>query len=242
MGSTALRERARIFLATNAPAREAKLAVRTLSGKLARLRGRLGVGQGATVHGEGVYARVRRIALVSSTLVAGAALVSSAATGGVAAPGAVRTVDRTLACTTGVQGGAVVIFLRGQSAFGEGKNLEWLASDHGSRSRPAGVRRSRTTGRRSPGCPPAGRATPPVDVGWTSGSTIDACKATRSKVAFVRSGLVGGVAASSVTSSRASFPSRCSSASAPCFGTRRSWNATLLLLRERPRAAWPDSP
>ena len=29
-----LRERARVFLATNAPAREAKLAVRTLAGKL----------------------------------------------------------------------------------------------------------------------------------------------------------------------------------------------------------------
>ncbi len=33
-GTDALRERARVFLATNAPAREAKLAVRTLAGKL----------------------------------------------------------------------------------------------------------------------------------------------------------------------------------------------------------------
>ena len=33
-GSSALRDRARIFLATNAPARDAKLAVRTLTGKL----------------------------------------------------------------------------------------------------------------------------------------------------------------------------------------------------------------
>ena len=33
-GSSALRDRARLFLATNAPAREAKLAVRTLAGKL----------------------------------------------------------------------------------------------------------------------------------------------------------------------------------------------------------------
>ena len=33
-GSSALRERARLFLATNAPAREAKLAVRTLTGRL----------------------------------------------------------------------------------------------------------------------------------------------------------------------------------------------------------------
>ena len=33
-GSSALRERARIFLATNAPAREATLAVRTLTGRL----------------------------------------------------------------------------------------------------------------------------------------------------------------------------------------------------------------
>ncbi len=33
-GSSALRERARVFLATNAPAREAKLAVRTLTGRL----------------------------------------------------------------------------------------------------------------------------------------------------------------------------------------------------------------
>ena len=33
-GSSALRERARLFLATNAPAREAKLAVRTLAGRL----------------------------------------------------------------------------------------------------------------------------------------------------------------------------------------------------------------
>ena len=32
-GTAALRDRARIFLATNAPAREAKVAVRTLAGK-----------------------------------------------------------------------------------------------------------------------------------------------------------------------------------------------------------------
>ncbi|HET8968968.1 MAG TPA: hypothetical protein VFN06_06040, partial [Gaiellaceae bacterium] len=68
-----------------------------------------------------------RIALLSSALLAGAALVSSSASGGVDAPGAERILDRTLSCATGVQGGARVIYVRAQSAFGQGKTLEWLA-------------------------------------------------------------------------------------------------------------------
>ena len=129
---------------------------------------------------------------MSSALVAGTALVSSVATGGVAAPGAARVVDRTLACTTGVQGGARVIFLRAQSAYGQGKNLEWLAQTTvaaAGQPVPSKPNYPPTLAGMTAGWPP----TPPLTSGGI-GFHNRLCKATRSKVAFVRRGLVGGEA------------------------------------------------
>lgn len=129
---------------------------------------------------------------MSGALVAGAALVSSAAVGGVAASDAARVVDRTLACTTGVQGGARVIFLRAQSAFGQGKNLEWLAQTTvaaAGQPVPSKPNYRPTLAGMTAGWPPA----PPLTSGGI-GFHNRLCKATRSKVAFVRRGLVGGVA------------------------------------------------
>ena len=144
---------------------------------------------------------MRRIALVSSALVAGAALVSSVATaalvssvatGGVTAPGAARVVDRTLACTTGVQGGARVIYLRAQSAFGQGKDLEWLAQATvaaAGQPVPSKPNYRPTLAGMTAGWPPP----PPLASGGV-GFHNRLCKATRSRVAFTRRGLVGGVA------------------------------------------------
>ena len=151
---------------------------------------------------------------MSSALVAGAALVSSVATGGVAAPGAARVVDRTLACTTGVQGGARVIYLRAQSAFGQGKNLEWLAQTTvaaAGQPVPSKPNYRPTLAGMTAGWPPP----PPLTSGGI-GFHNRLCKATRSEVAFVRRGLVGGVASQLGDEYRASSPSRCSFASAPC--------------------------
>jgi hypothetical protein len=135
---------------------------------------------------------VRRVALVSSALVAGAALVSSVAPGGVAVPGAERVVDRTLACTTGVQGGARVIYVRAQSAFGQGKTLEWLAQ-----TTVAAVGQpvpSKPNYRPTLAGMTAGWPAPPPLASGGLGFSNRLCKITRSKVAFVRSGLVGGSA------------------------------------------------
>lgn len=133
-----------------------------------------------------------RIALVSSVLVAGAVLVSSVATGGVATPGAARIVDRTLACTTGVQGGARVIFLRAQSAFGQGKNLEWLAQTTVAavgQPVPSKPNYRPTLAGMTAGWPPP----PPLTSGGV-GFNNRLCKPSRTRVDLSRRGLGGGIA------------------------------------------------
>ena len=135
---------------------------------------------------------MRRVGFVSGVLVAGAALVSSSASGGTEAASAVRVVDRTLACTTGVQGGARVIYVRAQSAFGQGKNLEWLAQ-----TTVAAVGQpvpSKPNYRPTLAGMTAGWPAPPPLTSGGAGFSNRLCTTTRSKVAFVRSGLVGGVA------------------------------------------------
>ena len=135
---------------------------------------------------------MRRITILAGGFVAGAALVSAAASGGVAAPGAVRVVDRSLTCTTGVQGGARVIFLRAQSAFGKGNSLEWLAQTTVAavgQPVPAKPNYRPTLAGMTAGWPP----TPPVTSGGV-GFHNRLCRATRGKVGFARRGLVGGVA------------------------------------------------
>jgi len=135
---------------------------------------------------------VRRITLLVCVFVVGATLVAAAASGGAAAPGAVRFVDRTLTCTTGIQGGTRVIFLRAQSAYGTGKRLEWLAQTTVAavgQPVPSKPNYRPTLAGMTAGWPP----TPPVTSGGI-GFHNRLCKATRSKVGFARRGLVGGVA------------------------------------------------
>ena len=67
-----------------------------------------------------------RLAACAVPLAAAAAFAMLAA-GGDAATSSTKLVDRTLQCTTGLHGGARVIYLRAQSAYGEGEKLEWLA-------------------------------------------------------------------------------------------------------------------
>ena len=110
-----------------------------------------------------------------------------------ATPAAVRVVDRTLACTTGAQSGARVIFLRAQSAYGQGATLEWLAQ--------ATVA---TPGQPIPSKPDYRPTLAGVTAGWpppkpfTSGGLGyegRRCKATRARVALSRQRLTGGRAA-----------------------------------------------
>ena len=127
-----------------------------------------------------------------------AALLAVAALGGSvsaseATPAAVLVVDRTLACTTGAQGGARVIFLRAQSAFGQGATLEWLAQ--------ATVA---TPGQPIPSKPDYRPTLAGVTAGWPPPKPLTSgglgyegrrCKATRARVALSRQGLTGGRAA-----------------------------------------------
>ncbi len=109
-----------------------------------------------------------------------------------AAPTASKLVDRTLVCTTGVHGGARVIYLRAQTAFGEGKQLDWLAQ-----ATVAGV------GQPLPTKPNYRPTLAGMTAGWpvapplTSGGVgFDAvrCTSARSRAPLSSRGLVGGAA------------------------------------------------
>jgi hypothetical protein len=127
--------------------------------------------------------------LAAVTLSGSTSISTSRAT---AAP-AVRIIDRTLACTTGAQGGARVVFLRAQSAYGQGATLEWLAQ--------ATVA---TPGQPNPSKPDYRPTLAGVTAGWPPPKPLTSgglgfegrrCKATRARVAFSRQGLTGGRAA-----------------------------------------------
>lgn len=104
-----------------------------------------------------------------------------------------RVVERTLVCSTGVQGGARVMYLSAKSAYGAGDRLEWLAQ--------ASVA---TAGQPLPYKPYYRPTLAGVTAGWppppqvTSGGLgFDSklCSATRRPVPFSRRGLTGGAAA-----------------------------------------------
>lgn len=106
---------------------------------------------------------------------------------------AVRVVDRTLACTSGAQGGARVIFLRAQSAYGQGGTLEWLAQ--------ATVA---TPGQPIPSKPDYRPTLAGVTAGWPPPKPLTSgglgfegrrCTASRARVLFSQQGLTGGPAA-----------------------------------------------
>jgi hypothetical protein len=103
-----------------------------------------------------------------------------------------KLVDRTVTCTTGIQGGARVIYLRAQAAFGEGQKLEWLAQATVSAAGqpvPSRPNYRPTLAGMTAGWP----APPPLTSGGV-GFHGARCVATRSRVALSSRGLVGGPA------------------------------------------------
>ena len=131
-----------------------------------------------------------RLATWAALLLVVAAL--AATTRGEAAPAAVKVVDRTLTCTTGYQGGARVIFVRAQSAYGEAGRLEWLAGAYVTTpGQPVATRRDHrpTLAGVNAGWPP-----PPAVKSGGLGFENGRCTATRARVALSRQGLVGGAA------------------------------------------------
>ena len=131
----------------------------------------------------------RRAALAAVGVAAAALAASSVATAG---SDAVRVVDRTLECATGYHGGARVIFLRAQAAYGQGDRLDWLAGVYVS-----------TAGQPIPSRPNYRPSLAGVNAGWppppplTSGGLgfdTRRCVPSRAKVDLARRGLVGGAA------------------------------------------------
>ena len=103
-----------------------------------------------------------------------------------------KLVDRTVTCRTGVQGGARVIYLRAQSAFGERPKLEWLAQAMVSavgQPVPSKPNYRPTLAGMTAGWP----APPPLTSGGI-GFHGGRCVATRGRVALSPRGLVGGAA------------------------------------------------
>jgi len=118
--------------------------------------------------------------------------------GGVSSPAdgsahATRIVDRTLRCTTGVQGGVPVILVNARSAYGDGGQLDWFAQAFIAAAGQAVPTRpgfQPTLAGLTAGWPPPG--------GFRSGAVSfhnRRCAATRERVGFSRRGLVGGPAA-----------------------------------------------
>ena len=124
-------------------------------------------------------------------VVLGAAVLAVAT--GQAAPSAVKLVDRTLTCTAGFQGGARVVFVRAQAAYGAGDRLEWLAGAYVS-----------TPGQPLPYKPDYRPTLAGVNAGWPPPPELKSggglgfenrrCVASKARVALSRRGLAGGPA------------------------------------------------
>ena len=111
-----------------------------------------------------------------------------------AAPTATKIVDRTLRCTTGIQGGAPVILVNTRSAYGDGGGkLEWFAQAFivaAGQAVPTRPGFQPTLAGMTAGWPPP--------KGFKSGAVSfhnRRCTATREQVGFSRRGLFGGPAA-----------------------------------------------
>ena len=110
-----------------------------------------------------------------------------------ASPSVTRLVDRSLTCTTGYHGGARAIFVRAQSAFGEGATLEWLANaDVSTAGQPVPSKPNYrpTLAGVSAGWPPP----PPLTSGGL-GFENRRCVPSNARVALSSRGLTGGPAA-----------------------------------------------
>jgi hypothetical protein len=109
-----------------------------------------------------------------------------------AAADATKVLDRTLRCTTGIQGGAPVIFASARAAFGQEGKLDWFAQ--------ASVVAAGQPVPSRPGFRPtlAGlTAGWPPPRGFTSGGMAfhnGRCAPTRTRIGFSRRGLTGGAA------------------------------------------------
>lgn len=109
-----------------------------------------------------------------------------------ASPRATKIVDRTLRCTTGIQGGVPVIFVRARTAFGEGARLDWLAeASVVAAGQPVPTRqgfRPTLAGLTAGWAPPEGFA--------SGGMAFHdrRCVPTGTKIGFSRRGLAGGAA------------------------------------------------
>ena len=146
-----------------------------------------------------MYSRVRRVGLVSLVLVAGAALVSSAASGGSTAPGAVRIVDRTFICAISPRGGLYVIDARAHS--GTRVQRKWAKLPYaGLRSGNFGGASGNMLAWVTSGKP---TSTTTIDQDFeafdvrtfgTVGVRREACRATRAPIRLTSAGVKGGVA------------------------------------------------
>jgi hypothetical protein len=109
---------------------------------------------------------------------------------GDAARSASKVVDHTMVCTTGVHGGAPVIYLSARSAYGQGQTLDWLAQASVSavgQPLPRKPNYRPTLAGMSAGWPPPR----PLTAGGI-GFDNRLCKAQRSRVSFSTRTLSGG--------------------------------------------------
>jgi hypothetical protein len=124
---------------------------------------------------------------------AAAAIVAMfAATTETATPAAVRVVDRTLQCNTGFAGGARILYLRAQTAYGTGGKLDWLAGVYV--ATPGNPDPSHRNYRPSLAGVNAGWPPPPPLKSGGLGFDNRLCIASKAKVGLSRRGLVGGAA------------------------------------------------
>ena len=110
---------------------------------------------------------VRRLLALAIAALAAAAAVAQVSAAGENRRTAEKLVDRTLVCAAGFHGGARVLYLRAQAAYGQGARLDWLAGVYVSTAgNPDGTgpksSRQATRCRRFLKCLPCGRrgATP----------------------------------------------------------------------------------
>ncbi len=125
----------------------------------------------------------------------GTAMVLAAATAMLLQPSASgqsrsRIIDRTLLCSTGVQGGTRVIDVSAKTAFGKGGRLEWL-----------GQIVVTTPGKPIPGKPNSRPTVAGITAGWPPPAALQSggglgfankeCRPASARVGFSRRGLLG---------------------------------------------------
>jgi hypothetical protein len=135
---------------------------------------------------------VRRLLALSIAALAAVAAVAQVSAAGENRRTAEKLVDRTLVCAAGFHGGARVLYLRAQAAYGQGARLDWLAGVYVS-----------TAGNPDPNHRNYRPSLAGVNAGWPPpprlasgglGFDIRRCAASRQRVDLSHRGLVGGAA------------------------------------------------